>query len=268
MAEDMICDAFSACTADADFGKKSATLIKPGGVARPARAAAFTLIELLVVIAIIAILAALLVPALRDALERGKRSACMSNLHQLGIALVSHAVDHNDATPRVVDSHRYPRFSSEPWVDNWMREWDLTSWGGMGKLYEGEYYDVAEAYFCPSGLDRTKRRDLIFPGGRPSTTYVIVSDYMMRNAYGYDTTNHPQGDGDGSLSALEGKAAFFDSLEQGTLRYHVEGVNVAFYDGHVEWYRDDAGRFLLSVYEQGDDFWFTRAGILYGAMDQ
>lgn len=56
---------------------------------------AFTLIELLVVVAIIAILSALLLPALRGAKESAKRSTCVSNLHQLGIALLSYAGDHD-----------------------------------------------------------------------------------------------------------------------------------------------------------------------------
>lgn len=56
----------------------------------------FTLIELLVVIAIIGILAALLAPALNTAIERANTTWCMSNQHQLGIALALHANDRSD----------------------------------------------------------------------------------------------------------------------------------------------------------------------------
>jgi len=67
---------------------------------RPPRLkAGFTLIELLVVIAIIAILAAVLFPVFAKARQRSVQTKCISQLKQIGIALIQYAGDYDNKLP-------------------------------------------------------------------------------------------------------------------------------------------------------------------------
>ncbi len=60
----------------------------------------FTLIELLVVIAIIAILAAILFPVFAQAREKARQTTCLSNLKQLGTALMLYVDDNHETYPQ------------------------------------------------------------------------------------------------------------------------------------------------------------------------
>ena len=62
---------------------------------------AFTLIELLVVIAIIAILAAILFPVFAQAKQAAKTTSDLSNLKQIGLALMIYSNDYDDRPPMV-----------------------------------------------------------------------------------------------------------------------------------------------------------------------
>ncbi len=64
---------------------------------------AFTLVELLVVITIIGLLASLLLPVLGRAKEAARGTACLSNLHQIGLALQLYVSDNNNKLPVMRD---------------------------------------------------------------------------------------------------------------------------------------------------------------------
>lgn len=84
------------------------------------RRSGFTLIELLVVIAIIAILAAILFPVFAQAREAARKTACISNLKQMGTGLMLYCDDYDQAIVPWLMPTGLPRDSARRDRDTWV----------------------------------------------------------------------------------------------------------------------------------------------------
>ena len=100
----------------------------------------FTLVELLVVIGIIAVLIGLLVPALAEARANAKRTACLSNLRQIGQAISIYAVQYKDQVPVGYQTEYQFNYT----VSN------ATKLMMYGYLWDAKLMQAPQAYFCPS----------------------------------------------------------------------------------------------------------------------
>jgi prepilin-type N-terminal cleavage/methylation domain-containing protein/prepilin-type processing-associated H-X9-DG protein len=101
------------------------------------RGRGFTLIELLVVIAIIAILAAILMPVFAKARESARKSACLSNLKQIGTGAMMYAQDYDEKILPSWLNYQGPAFDADGL---------LRCWPNMIQ----PYIKNTQVAFCPS----------------------------------------------------------------------------------------------------------------------
>jgi prepilin-type N-terminal cleavage/methylation domain-containing protein/prepilin-type processing-associated H-X9-DG protein len=101
----------------------------------------FTLVELLVVIGIISVLIAILLPSLVGARRAAQRTACASNLRQLGAAFQMYVIDHKGIYPAAQDP-----VSTTPYVWLWMGR----GWRPVLEPYARRSSSNPGVFWCPA----------------------------------------------------------------------------------------------------------------------
>jgi prepilin-type N-terminal cleavage/methylation domain-containing protein/prepilin-type processing-associated H-X9-DG protein len=146
----------------------------------------FTLIELLVVIAIIAVLIALLLPAVQAAREAARRSQCVNNLKQLGLAMHNYH-DSLGSFPIGLMGFRSPMYSalgfypSGTAVGNARRTW---AWLILPYIEQGTLFNAIN-FSLPFNNHAHDTAVRIIPGSYlcpsdPNMGFVDVGSYPVR----------------------------------------------------------------------------------------
>ena len=214
-----------------------------GGVVHRQKCAAFTLIELLVVIAIIAILAALIMPALHGALERGRRTTCQANIHQMAVACRSWANDHDGKYPRA----RARREQSNAYRLMYNGNYDTNPRNNWMAIVDYRYLDNFLAIYCPSSpINKPKgNREWHWRHNHASYKYLGGPNHFLRNN---GKTVDAQNAWDDEFNDFTGPTMplWSDLIcdetnphsglgENNHIAWAPEGGNVGYVGGHVVW---------------------------------
>ena len=142
--------------------------------------AAFTLIELLVVIGIVGILAALLLPMYGTIQRRGSETKTLSNMRQLGMALLSYSGDNSYLLPNRVQPSSDGTASSDKWprvLQPYLQ--DLRVYGCPLADVGGKSYAVSDPQLY---LDNnTNYTSYIYNGGNDAQPYGASGSFPRLN---------------------------------------------------------------------------------------